>query len=232
MQKKAMRHFSWSFLVLVMLLAQAAVGFSELKDVRLTKNLYIILDASGSMYQKKCAGGDMKINVAKQALITFLSSIDEETNVGLYTFDEKGPHEIVSLGPVDRVSLIGKIKEIKAGGFTPLAESIDAARNVLLGQKEKQFGYGEYTLLIVTDGESTSSRPLAGSVTQTTEKGIVVQVIGFCLEGAHSLKSLVHKYREANSPDELKSALEAVLGEAEEYRDNKEFESLSPSRHP
>lgn len=194
-------------------------------DWRLTRNLYIILDASGSMYERKCTGGDMKINVAKQALVTFLGSVDDATNLGFYTFDERGPHEVIPLGKVDRASLIERIKAIRAGGNTPLPESIDAARTALLKQKNEQLGYGDYTLLVVTDGESTSRRSLAEPVRLATENGIVVQVIGFCLDGAHSLKSLVNKYREANSPEELKSALQAVLGEAESYQDSREFES-------
>ncbi|MBN2383973.1 VWA domain-containing protein [bacterium] len=188
-------------------------------DLRLTKNLYIIFDASGSMWQQKCAGGDYKIHIAKNALITFLSNVPSSYNLGLYVFDDHGPREMYPLGTIDRSRFKKELSRIFAGGKTPLGKAIDYACQVLNKQKDLQLGYGEYTLLVVTDGEADDMAALPAQVERVTDHGIIIQVIGFCLESEHSLKRLVHKYREANSPDELASALQAVLGEAEQYSD-------------
>lgn len=195
-------------------------------DWKLTKNIYIVFDASGSMWQKKCTDGDYKINVAKNALITFLSSVPNNYNLGLYVFDDKGSREMYQLGSPNRKKFISRIKSIFAGGKTPLCNALDQARAAVIKQKNIQLGYGEYTILIVTDGEADNIQELPSHVQQITDEGIVVEVIGFCLSSTHSLKNMVHKYREANSPSELVSALEAVLGEAEQYTDISEFEQI------
>jgi len=119
------------------------------------------------------------------------------------------------------------VDSIRAGGKTPLCAAIETSRQKLAQQQKKQLGYGEYTLLVVTDGEANNKNALPKIVQKATNEGIVVQVIGFCLASTHSLKSQVHKYREANSPEELQSAFESVLGEAEEFSDISEFISIT-----
>lgn len=200
---------------------------SAASDVRLTKNLYIILDASGSMYQIRCSGNKHKITIAKDSLSTFMQHVPADYNVGLYVFDNQGSRELVSLGKINTPMLLQKVKAIQAGGKTPLCNAIEKASEKLLTQKKEQLGYGEYIMLIVTDGEADNQVALPKYVQEATDEGIVVEVIGFCLASQHSLKTMVHKYREANSPEELKTALEAVLGEAEEFTDLSSFEEGS-----
>ncbi|MFC1849703.1 VWA domain-containing protein [candidate division CSSED10-310 bacterium] len=196
-------------------------------DSRLQKNLYIVFDGSGSMTNSKCSGKQRKIDVAKDALVTFLKTIPEDYNCGLFVFDKQGSREIYPFSSIDRQQLISIIQSIKAGGSTPLGNAIDQAKQAIVQQKQKQLGYGEFILLIVTDGEADNKRKLPAHVKPVTDEGIVIQVIGFCLGQTHSLKQNVHKYREANSPQELETALQDVLGEAETFTDLSEFEYLS-----
>lgn len=201
----------------------SSITFAE-EDIRLQKNLYIIFDGSGSMGIKKCSGNQRKIDVAKEALITFLKTVPNDYNVGLYVFDKKGSREVVPISRLNKELLIATTEKIRNGGSTPLCASIERAKEALLKQKEKQLSYGEYTMLIVTDGEANQVSRLPSIVKPVTDSGITIQVIGFCLGKTHSLKFMVNKYREANSPEELKAALKNVLGEANEFTDMSSFE--------
>jgi len=214
-----------SLIGLFSILLSVLIVTAESSDQRLAKNLYIVFDGSGSMWQQKCAGGDYKINVAKNALLTFLSSVPSEYNLGLFVFDDKGSREIYQLGTINRATLSDRVKSIFAGGKTPLCNALDQASRVMGEQKKKQLGYGEFTVLVVTDGEADNIQALPVHVQKLTDQGITIQVIGFCLDTEHSLKRMVHKYREANSADELSAAMEAVLGEADTYTDMHTFEN-------
>jgi len=206
-------------LLFLLLLGLAMSVKAEGIDPRLTSNLYIIFDGSGSMSEEKCSGTRTKIEVAKEALQTFLRSVPDDYNVGLFVFDRDGQRELVGLGPVARNELVQKIGSITAGGSTPLCDAIDFSRGQLLKQNERQLGYGNYTLLIVTDGEANRKSELPAFIKPVTEQGVYVQVIGFCLSRTHSLKKMVHKYREASSAEELEQAFSEVLGEAEQFDD-------------
>lgn len=203
----------------------SGVVFGQWQDVRLTRNLYIIFDGSGSMRSSKCSDSQSKIDVAKQAFSLFLTTIPDDMNCGLYVFDSGGMREVEPLQKINRERLLATVNAIEAGGSTPLTESIEAARKALLAQKERQLGYGEYTMLIITDGEANNVSTLPSEVKPSTDAGIVVQVIGFCLDSSHSLKQLAHIYREANSPQELQKALTEVLAEAETFPDPGEFDA-------
>lgn len=218
--------FLISFMLIFILGSLTAASASTIQDKRLTTNLYIIFDASGSMFQVKCSGEQRKITVAKRALITFLKTVPERYNLGLFVFGREGSHEVSALGTMSRTQLIKKVRQIKAGGKTPLCNALKAAKQKLLLQKKKQLNYGEYIVLVVTDGEANNKNALPRYVQALTNKGIVVQVIGFCLTKSHSLKNMVDKYRDANSPEELKAALQSVLGEAETFNDTSEFEMI------
>ncbi|MFC1850994.1 VWA domain-containing protein [candidate division CSSED10-310 bacterium] len=171
-------------LVTLLLPFMMVTAFSQVDaapvDQKLSHNLYIIFDASGSMFQIDCSGGQRKIKVAKEAIITFLAKVPPQFNLGLHVFDEKGSREIYPLGNINRQELVDKVKNIRAGGKTPLCAAIDASRKALLKQKQKQLGYGEYTMLIVTDGEANRKQALPSFVQKATDEGFVVQVIGFC----------------------------------------------------
>ncbi|MBN2382022.1 VWA domain-containing protein [bacterium] len=207
-------------------------SLAQTVDPRLRHNLYIIFDGSGSMDDEECSAPYTKIEVAKKALITFLDTIPADYNLGLYVFDHHGQRELFALGQLERGSLFDKISAIRAGGSTPLCSSIEFASTKLLEQKEKQLGYGHYMLLIVTDGRANREAELPASLQPVIEQGIIIQVIGFCLSQSHSLQKMVHAYRDANSAQELVTALSEVLGEADrfvDFGDWREFEQLIES---
>lgn len=181
-------------------------------------NYYIVFDGSGSMQKNACGGGGYKIDVAKAAVKRFIQSVPATANIGLFVFDRGGTREVAALGAA-RDDIIHKIDNVSANGSTPLAESVKAGMHALTAQAQSQLGYGEYDLVVITDGEADDETQLANAVTNVlASTPIVVHTIGFCIGDGHSLnrkgKTL---YYAANSEQELSSGLQQVLAEAPEF---------------
>ncbi|MCK4493999.1 MAG: VWA domain-containing protein, partial [Methylococcales bacterium] len=177
---------------------------------------YIILDGSGSMEGSQCAEGSNKMVVAKTAIMQFSQKISAEANVGLYSFDERGRGELFSLSTENKALFYTQIKEIVPGGGTPLATAIDQGYQRLMVQANQQLGYGEYHLVIVTDGiASNNEDPSQILNTILTQSPVMVHSIGFCLDDNHVLNQAgLTTYTAANNAEELNQGLQAVLSES------------------
>jgi len=84
--------------------------------------------------------------------------------------------------------------------------------NRLVQQRDAQLGYGEFRLIVVTDGEATG-RPLPQAVAYAREQRIPIYTIGLCLDAAHELRKYSVSYRAADSIAALKRGLEETLAE-------------------
>jgi Ca-activated chloride channel family protein len=181
-------------------------------------NYYIVFDASGSMNESRCSGDRSKLDVAKQALLRFASRLPASANLGLHVFDSQGIRQLLPLGPLDRATLEAHVDAVRAGGGTPLAESALEAYGVLTAQGRKQLGYGEYHLVIVTDGEATGEDPGAVVNRIVGESPVLVNTIGFCLSDNHSLNQAGRViYKAADNPAALEQTLADVLAEAPSF---------------
>lgn len=185
----------------------------------LTVNYYIILDGSGSMEGSQCAEGSSKMAVAKTAITQFSQKIPAEANVALYSFDGRGRGELFSLSTENKALFYTKIKEIVPGAGTPLASAIKDAYRLLTKQATRQLGYGEYHLVIVTDGiASNNEDPRQILSTLLTESPIMIHSIGFCLDNTHALNQEgLTTYTAADNADELNQGLQAVLSESPDF---------------
>jgi Ca-activated chloride channel homolog len=187
-------------------------------EASLTRNFYFIFDGSGSMSEsltKQCKGDKRfgsRLEGAKWAVEQFLPLVPSDVNLGLWVFDAKGNSERVALGPDSRAPFSVEVKKIRAGGRTPLTESIEQGVNRLVQQRDKQLGYGEFRLIVVTDGEATG-RPLAQAVTYARERRVPIYTIGLCLSTDHELRKSSVSYRPADSIEALKLGLEETLAE-------------------
>lgn len=183
------------------------------------KNYYVVFDASGSMNEKGCSGGDTKIRAAKAALASFAQSVPAQANLGLLVFDGSGVREWLPLGARNRDQFTRLVNEVRANGGTPLKESVRQAYAKLQEQGAKQLGYGEYHLVIVTDGQADSGQDPTPDVNKLlAESPVVVQTIGFCIGTTHSLNQAGRTiYRAAENPEELKQGLADVLAEAPQF---------------
>ena len=205
---------------------------SDLGQISLARNFYFIFDGSGSMRDPlgSDCGGDQsfqrKLEGAKWAVAEFLKKVPEDVNLGLYVFDEnhtsKDECNVLPLGPNNMTAFLQAINAVEAGGGTPLARAIQFGAEVLAKQKAKQLGYGEFRLVVVTDG-------LADDIPQAaefaTEKEIPIYAIGLCIQEDHPLRQYAVSYRAANNFQDLAKALEATVAETEFY-DAKTFEAV------
>ena len=183
------------------------------------KNYYLVFDASGSMENSQCSNGLSKIVVAKNSVIEFIKKIPADANIGLNVFDNTGSYERVSLGLKSRDKIIAEIKRVQAGGGTPLQSAIDTGYRSLSKQAVSQLGYGEYHMVVITDGEASSGEDPQFTVKQMlTNSPVVLHTIGFCLSGQHSLNQAGYTlYKAAGNPAELTKGLDSVLAESPDF---------------
>jgi len=190
----------------------------------LARNFYFVLDGSGSMGEDpatKCSGAarssyPTKLDAARWAIGEFLKQVPADDRIGLYVFDRSGQREVVSLGTGNRDQFLRAVGNVYAAGGTPLAEAIIMGVNRLAAQREQQLGYGDFRLVVVTDGEATGRR-LEDGTAYALAKRIPIYTIGFCVGQTHTLFRHSVAYRAANSPAELRRGLEETLGELETF---------------
>jgi Ca-activated chloride channel homolog len=184
---------------------------TELAENKLQKNYYLILDGSGSM------SGD-KMKTAKQALVKFLDAVPPEANIGLAVFDDKGLSERARLG-ASRDTLRQEINRVSASGYTPLRSSLNLAYDKINIQAARQLGYGEYNIVVVTDGEASDGEEPDYIVDEIlSESPVVIHTIGFQIGEHHSLNQPGRiLYKSANNLEELSEGLEDVLAEMEDF---------------
>jgi hypothetical protein len=183
------------------------------------KNYYVVLDASGSMNEKACSGDQPKIKAAKEALQAFVETLPKDANLGLQVFDARGVNEWLALGVNNRPEFQRQLDMVKANASTPLRAAVTNAYNKLLAQGARQLGYGEYHLVIVTDGHADKGQEPTAIVNRILgESPVVVQTIGFCIGSRHALNQAGRTmYKEANNVAELRQGLAEVLAEAPQF---------------
>ena len=178
-------------------------------EVQVTDNVVVVVDASGSM-GTPMAGID-RMSVARDALKQVLGQVPESTHVGVLVFP-RGDW-VYPLGKREEQRLNGSIDSIKSGGGTPLGAYMKRGADALLKARKKQFGYGTYRLLVVTDGEANDTNLVEGYTPDIISRGITIDVIGVDMESKHTLATKVHTYRSADDPASLKQAITEVFAE-------------------
>ncbi|MYA71154.1 VWA domain-containing protein [Candidatus Poribacteria bacterium] len=179
-------------------------------------NIVVILDASGSMQDK--FSGDRtksKMEAAKAALQEVLSKIPDDTQIGLLVFSGANIQNdwVYPLGPKDTQKLIAAIHLPQPSGNTPLGKYIRIGANRLLDQREKQYNYGNYRLLVVTDGEASDTDKVKHYTPEILNRQIRIDVIGVDMKTDHMLAKVVDSYRKADNPGELVAAVSQILAE-------------------
>jgi Ca-activated chloride channel homolog len=184
----------------------------------LIRNFYFIFDGSGSMSEslnKQCKGDrrfGSRLEGAKWAVEQFLPLMPRDVNLGLWVFDSYGNSERVLLGSDNRDKFLAEVQKTRAGGNTPLTESSEQGVKRLVEQRDKQLGYGEFRLIVVTDGQATG-RPLPQAVDYARERHVPIYTIGLCIGEKHELRKYSVSYRAADSIEALKHGLEETLAE-------------------
>jgi Ca-activated chloride channel family protein len=179
-----------------------------------TRNFYFIFDGSGSM-DGDC-GGVRKIDGAKEAVRKFLAQVPSDVNLGLYSFNEQGSQEFVPLGPDNRAKFLEAFSQFQPDNNTPLVGAIKVGVDKLVEQYKQQLGYGEFRLIVVTDGEATDGN-VEDATLYAAKYGIPIYTIGLCIGDNHPLRIYSLSYRAANNPQDLAKALEQATAEASDF---------------
>jgi Ca-activated chloride channel family protein len=188
-------------------------------DLLFARNYYVVLDASGSMTERGCSGDLAKIDAARNALAAFAESLPADANLGLQVFDARGVREQIPLAAGNRDKFKSVLASVRAGGGTPLQTAISNAYARLEQQGARQLGYGEYHLVVVTDGEASDGQDPTNVVKVILDRSpIVLHTIGFCIGPKHSLNQPGRTiYRAADNPQQLREHLSDVLAEAPSF---------------
>lgn len=195
-------------------------------------NVVVVLDDSGSMANElRRQSGVSKIQAAKTALKSVLEQLSPEARVGIVLLNGRRQRDrwIVPLGPVDNDDLFLALDQVQARGGTPLGKFMKVAADELLKQRAADY-YGEYRLLIVTDGEATDASLVKRYLPDILSRGLTVDVIGVDMSADHSLATKVHSYRRADDPEALTQALREVFAETSQDSaadDENDFELLA-----
>ena len=183
-------------------------------------NYYLVMDGSGSMNSDECGDGRPKIEVAVEAVKAFVDTVPAEANLGLTVFDSMGIGERVALGSGNRAEVVQQLDAIMAENSTPLRSSITIGYEALTAQAKAQLGYGEYHLVVVTDGYAEPAEEDPGEIVQTIlqQSPVVLHVIGFCIGEEHVLNQPGRTlYTAANNTAQLREGLASVLAESPDF---------------
>lgn len=188
-----------------------------------TKNFYFIFDQSGSM-SESCSG-ERKIDGAKTAITKFMENVPSDVNIGLMVIGCDNNSQISELLPLASASpkqkeLFNKhIMDTEPTNGTPLVQAIKLAVDKMVSQKKLQLGYGEYRIIIVTDGNATDGE-IEDAAIYAMQYAIGIYSIGLCMGESHPLKQFSVKYYDAENYDQLKSSLDSVTAETEMFDAN------------
>ena len=178
------------------------------------QNVVVILDDSGSMQEQMRSTRVRRMDAAKEALITVIKQLPADAQLGVLALNSRSSHGewIVPLGPIDGTLATEQIRRVNAEGGTPLGMYMKTAADALLKLRSEQH-YGEYRLLIVTDGEANDPELLEMFLPRIIGRSLAVDVIGVDMAGEHSLAQKVDSYRRADDPASLQQAIAEVLAE-------------------
>ncbi len=178
-------------------------------------NVVIVLDSSGSMRKSMRSTGTPRMDAAKSALKAVLQQVPKTTHIGLLVFSARNVENdwLYRLGPRDDAALLASVDLPQPGGGTPLGRYMKIAADRLLEERQKQYGYGTYRLLVVTDGQASDTHRVEKFTPEIMARGITVDVIGVDMGERHTLATKVHSYRSADDPDSLKQAVQDVFAE-------------------
>jgi len=195
-----------------------------------TVNIEYILDASGSMLE--LMGDENKIEIAKQTLIDLIDRLpsgasEVNLNVGLrvYGHSTRGGDDPdircrdtvleVPIAGIDVPALKAEISGIRARGWTPIAYSLEQAKNDFPTGDEN-----DNIIILISDGKETCGGDPCAVAAELHKSGIKlkIHVVGFDIkaEEREQLECIAEaaggNYYGADSAAELSRA----LGEAQE----------------
>ncbi|OXT14854.1 amino acid dehydrogenase [Bacillus sp. OG2] len=197
-------------------------------------NVEIVLDASGSMANK--LGSKTRMELAKESIKEFASSLPEEANISLRVYGHKGTgsdsdkkmscssNELVyPPQPYNEGELNSALDKFNPAGWTPLAQSLIEAQKDLAqfeGQDNKNMVY------VVSDGIETCDGNPVEAAKDLKDSGVapVVNIIGFDVKGKDQqqleevAKAAGGTYQNVTSQQQLQNELNKAVEESLKWR--------------
>jgi Ca-activated chloride channel homolog len=205
---------------------QTVITFDIPGEVSLARNFYFLFDCSGSM-DENCSG-ERKIEGARNALLHFLKNVSSDANIGLLAFgldEEDGCKEILPISKNNYTSLQKSVSPLEPTGNTPLGRAIFIGTEKLINQYKKQLGYGEYRLIVITDGNATDGNDMVDACQNLSHYGFIsLYSIGLCMDSDNPLKDFALSSRDASNYEELEKALIETAAETDVF-DSSVFDS-------
>ena len=188
-------------------------AFAWISSASASDSVVIVLDDSGSM-NRIMNGGVPRIEAAKKAIKAVLKQFPADTKLGILLLngDRSKQHWAIPLEHLSVPQATRKMESVIAVGGTPLGDRMREGADALLQLRDKQI-YGNYRLLIVTDGEASDANLLALYLPDVLSRGLMVDAIGVDMQQNHSLATRVHSYRRADDGAALSKALQEVFAE-------------------
>jgi len=156
-------------------------------------NLIVILDSSGSMAEE--VNSQKKIDIAKNVISDFMAKIPKGVKTGLIVYGHKGSNsvadkdlscrgieEVIKLSDNNSSNIISAMDSFNAKGWTPIAGSLDFARDIL---KNKVTDNKNYLILVSDGAESCDGNPIKSAQDlRSGVPGIKLNIIGFSTDYA------------------------------------------------
>ena len=187
----------------------------------------VILDASGSMWQK--LDDRFRIEVAREALVQLVSeTVPEGTPFALRAFGQKEPRACrtdleVPLAPLNRADVIRIVNAIEPQELskTPIADSLAMVAQDLDGVS------GERVVVLVTDGEETCDGDPEAAVRKLAASGVDVRVniVGFAID-EYALQKTFERWAQLGNGTYIDAQKADQLGAAIRQAVNAPFEVL------
>lgn len=194
------------------------------KDEDLLARTYlIVMDGSGSMDwdgRQQCPQiKDRRIDVAKRAASKFAQSIGPKDKLGMVIFEDGSPNYTLPFAYNNGSNFAKQVNGIRPDGGTPLRSSILMGFNELRKEGARKKGHGEYHLVVISDGDPSSTAEDPRSLIQAIYKDSPIQIhsIGFCLKPGHPLNQPFLNYYQADNEASLTQSLQNVLAESESF---------------
>ena len=180
----------------------------------------LILDASGSMWQK--LDGRFRIDIAKEVLSEAIRNhIPAGTPTALRVFGHRQPGTCdtnleISLQPLDRDATIAAVNAITPQSLakTPIGASLAAVSQDLASAE------GAAIVVLVTDGKETCDRDPAAEIQRLRDAGFALSlnIVGFAIDDADLAGQFATwaeagggRYLAANDADDLSQAMKQAL---------------------
>ncbi|MEN2467408.1 VWA domain-containing protein [Ornithinibacillus sp. FSL M8-0202] len=187
-------------------------------------NVLVVLDVSGSMANE--INGKSMMDIAKDSIREFTSSLPNEANVGLRVYGHEGartgktPEQscevselVYEIQPINATEFNSVIDPFIPTGWTPIGLSLEQAKEDFAnfpGETNTNLVY------IVSDGAETCGGDPAGAAKELAESNIqsIVNVIGFNvdIEGQSHLREIAEAgggiYANAGDEDQLNEAFD------------------------